>query len=485
MFGTTTSRFLLTGFTLLVGALPAAAQPAPAMRSTQPGQVQFRPATPAPATANPTDAQVGFEAARVAWEAMPLADRLAVQEGLIWAGDYTGSIDGTFGRMSFEALTAFQVRRKLPPDGLVTPALRAALDEGAAKRREATGWQMTNDPATGVRIGIPSKLVVSARPIEGGSRWTSKDGRLDIRTFALPGQDLGQLFERMKQETPGRKVTYSVLRTDWFVISDTGAGRDSYARFVRVNDGVRGFVFIRDPALGPDVARLVIALAGTFEPVAGAKPATASEPPSAPPSTPSTQAATPPTQPSTPVPTGLAATGLMVAPGRVLTAKLGSCTAPTVSGKPAKLESAIGGELALLAVEGGGAATEPLILPDTAAAAGTTAVVISAGPGLGATTGALTEHGLRAPLQRGGLGAIALDASGRLVGIVTDKPNETRQIMGLIPEATYAVAGGDALASAIASAGGKAERKTAGPAMPSGAVVASISGRVVAVACGK
>ncbi len=484
MSGTTTSRIFLAGLTTLVAALPAAAQPAPAIRSAQPGQVQFRPATPAPAAVNPTDAQAGFEAARVAWEAMPLADRLAVQEGLIWAGDYAGSIDGTFGRMSFEALTAFQVRRKLTPDGLVTPVLRAALDEGAAKRREATGWQMTIDPPTGVRIGIPSKLVVPARPIEGGSRWTSKDGKLDIRTFALSGQDLGQLFEKMKQETPGRKVTYSVLRTDWFVISDTGAGRDSYARFVRVNDGVRGFVFVRDPALGPDVARLVIALAGTFEPVAGAKPAAAIAPPAAPATTPPPQAATAPIQPPTPVPTGLAATGLLVAPGRVLTAGLGNCTAPTVAGKPAKLEAKIDGGLSLLSVDGA-AATGPLILPDAALPAGTAAVVISAGPGLGATTGSLTAQGLRAPLQRGGLGAVALDSSGRLAGIVTDRPNETRQIMGLIPEATYAATGGDALASAIEAAGGKVERKAVGAAMPSGAVVASMSGRIVAVACGK
>lgn len=487
MSGSTAIRISLIGLTILIATPPASAQTAPGIRSPSQGQMQFRPATPAPSTPAPAqagDAQAALEAARVAWEAMPLPDRLAVQEGLIWAGDYTGSIDGTFGRMSFEALTAFQARRKLTPDGQVTPALRAALDEGAVKRREAVGWQMTADPATGVRIGIPTKLVGAPRAIETGSRWASKDGRVDIRTFSLPGQDLAQLFEKMKQETPGRKVTYSVLRADWFVISDTGAGRDSYTRFVRVADGARGFVVVHDPKLGPDFARTVIAIAGTFEPVAGEKPVAATpSAPAAPTPTASSQSAAP--APVAPLPSGLLATGLVVAPGKVLTAGLGDCAAPTVAGKPATIDKAtVGGGLALVSTAGL-TPSGPLVLADGAPAAGASVVVASSGPGLGATTGTISERGLKAPLQRGGLGAIALDTSGRVVGIVTAKPNESRQIMGLIPEATYSLAGVDALASAIEAAGGAIEKKPAGAAMPSGAVFSTVASRVVSIACGK
>ena len=496
MSGSTAFRLFLAGVSTLIAAVPALAQqPAPSLRS-QSGPAQFRPVSPAPGapsaaaanTATPAgDAQAALDAARVAWEGMPLPDRLAVQEGLIWAGDYAGSIDGTFGRMSFEALTAFQARRKLTPDGQVTPALRAALDEVASKRREAVGWQMTNDAATGARIGIPSKLVGAPRAIEAGSRWASKDGRVDIRTFALPGQDLAQLFEKMKQETPGRKVTYSVLRADWFVISDTGAGRDSYTRFTRVADGVRGFVVVHDPKLGPDFARVVIAIAGTFEPVAGEKPAVAATPsaPTGQTPTAASQPVAPAVTPVAPPPSGLLATGLVVAPGKVLTAGLGDCAAPTIAGKPATIDKAnAGGGLALLSAAGL-APSGPLGLADGAPATGVSVVVASAGPGLGATTGTISERGLKAPLQRGGLGAIALDTSGRVVGIVTAKPNESRQIMGLIPEATYAFGGVDALAAAIEAAGGAIEKKPAGAAMSSGAVFSTVAPRVVSIACGK
>lgn len=491
MSGSTAFRLFLAGVSTLITALPASAQqPVPGLRSS-PGPAQFRPATPAPhapsapAPVTAGDAQAALEAARVAWEAMPLPDRLAVQEGLIWAGDYTGSIDGTFGRMSYEALTAFQARRKLTPDGQVTPVLRAALDEGAVKRREAVGWQMTGDPATGARIGIPTKLVGAPRAIESGSRWASKDGRVDIRTFSLAGQDLAQLFEKMKQETPGRKVTYSVLRADWFVISDTGAGRDSYTRFTRVADGARGFVVVHDPKLGPDFARVVIAIAGTFEPVAGEKPALASTPGAASgqvPTTPSPSAAQP-AQPAAPIATGLLATGLVVAPGKVLSAGLGDCAAPTVAGKAASIDKAnAGGGLALLSAAGL-TPSGPLALADAAPPEGASVVVASVGPSLGATTGTLSARGLKTPLQRGGQGAIAIDASGRVVGMVTAKPDERRQVMGLIPEATYALAGVDALASAIEAAGGTVEKKPAGTSMASGAAFATVAPRVVAIGC--
>lgn len=479
----------------LLGPAPAVAQGSIGLRPPARTTTVDKAGDPAAASA-----QAALDAARVGWEALPLADRIEVQSGLVWSGDYTGSLDGTFGRMTFEALTAFQARHRLAPDGLVGQPLRTALEEVAKKKREVVGWQMVADPVTGVRIGLPTRQVGPARKIDGGTQWSAKDGRVDIRAFTIADDDLPRLFERLKTVAPGRKVTYSVLRPDWFVVADTGAGKESYARFVRTASGIRGFVIVHDPvAMGPEFGRVVIATAGTFEPVAGTAPtASTTTPPTPAPTsplgsplqptgpsgeTPAPGPAKPPVTP--PAPTSLAATGLVVAPGKVLTAILPGCTAPTVAGKPASVEKAdAGGGLALLAAPGL-TPSGSLVLADAALAAGSTVTVVSAAPALGATAGTLGERGVRAPLQRGGLGGVVLDASGRLVALVTAKPDESRRIMDLIPEATYAVAGPEAIASAATAAGASIEAKPAGAPQSSGAVVSALAPRVVPIACGK
>src|SRR5687767_13719780 len=79
--------------------------------------------TPPPATARVVAPDPAIETARAAFEALPLAERKAVQEALVWLGDYSGMADGTFGRQTYEAVLAYQRRGKGNPDGV--------LDEGA------------------------------------------------------------------------------------------------------------------------------------------------------------------------------------------------------------------------------------------------------------------------------------------------------------------------------------------------------------------
>lgn len=440
------------------------------------------PTTSAPA---PTAAQLAQDAARVAYEALPQAERVAIQTGLVWTGDYAGSLDGTFGRMTFEAITAFQKRHRFPADGVLDPVATKLLAETAAKKREAFGFQMITDKATGTRIGLPTRLLGKATKFEAGTRWASGDGRVEVRVFALPGQDLAALFERLKTEGPGQKVGYAVMRGDWFVVTDKIGPRQGYARFVRVGDGLRGFVIHHDPAVSPDFGRVVIATAGTFEPVAGEAPS--ANAPAQAPTTPTASATPTPTPtPTQPVaPKGIAATGLIVAPGRVLTAAeaVTSCRSLTVAGKAASVASAdAGGGLALIAVEGATATTALRIAAEAPEPGARLTIAARSASGTTATGGEATATGLRAALQRGGLGAPAFDESGALAGVTTTAPDERRLVAGLVPSASYAAAGVEAVAAAVTAAGGAIDRAE-GPALSSAGVMAAAGPRVVAIAC--
>src|SRR5690242_10704658 len=124
------------------------------------------PAQPAPISSNLSApaADPAFEAAMAAFEALPEAERKAVQDALVWTGDYNSVITGTFGRRTFEALAAYQRRAKLNPAGILDGETRADLQAAAQRAREAVKFAVVADPKTGARIGVPERLLPKARP---------------------------------------------------------------------------------------------------------------------------------------------------------------------------------------------------------------------------------------------------------------------------------------------------------------------------------
>ena len=435
-----------------------------------------------PAPRPPGDPARALDAARVVYEALPLADRIDIQDGLVWSGDYSGALDGTFGRMTFEAIAAFQSRNRLPPDGILTAAARKTLADAAKAKKAALGFQPVDDKATGVRIHLPTKLLGPAQKGPKGTAWVGREGRIRIETHASADTDLAALFERMKTAEPGRRVVYAVLRPDWFVISDETGNLHRYARFVRGAEGIRGFFFTLDGSLATELDRVVIATAGRFEPFPGATPTT---PAAGPATTPTTPAATTPTTPTATQPAAVTASGVTVAPGKVLTAAaaVAGCRSVTVGGRAASIVTADAGGVATLAAAGDGAA--PLRLA-TAADGGAT--VLAAGDSGGrsslvAVPGDLGGGRLRAALQSGAQGAPVFDATGALVGLVVGRPDAARAVAGLIPTASYDLASGASLEAATAAAGGNVDRTAGGETVTTGRVVATWAARVVTVTC--
>ena len=146
------------------------------------------PPPPTAAPAKPPDP--ALEAARAAFDAMPEADRKAIQDALVWTGDQFGTVDGSFGRQTYEGLMAHQRRMKLPPDGILDGKGRAALVAEGQRLRLAVGFSVMDDEKTGARIGIPTK-VLPKRDVNpnGGSRWQSGDGKITVDTRSVPAGD--------------------------------------------------------------------------------------------------------------------------------------------------------------------------------------------------------------------------------------------------------------------------------------------------------
>src|ERR1043166_7588336 len=117
------------------------------------------------AEAKPGTAQKGAEKTEASkavldsYNAIPLAERVAIQNDLIWTGDYNGVVSGEFGDRSIAAVRAFQKRNGAKETGVLNPQERAALGAAAKPKQDAVGWRIVDDLSTGARIGIPSKLM--------------------------------------------------------------------------------------------------------------------------------------------------------------------------------------------------------------------------------------------------------------------------------------------------------------------------------------
>jgi hypothetical protein len=121
-----------------------------------------------------------------------------------------------------------------------------------------------------VKIGVPLSVFVKRESnATGGSRWQTADGKATLDTISLPagGETLQQLYDRaIVSGNPNRKVTYKLLRPDFFVVTgETPTGR-FYRRMTLGPDGtMRGFSLGFDKALTTEMDRLTISIANSFE----------------------------------------------------------------------------------------------------------------------------------------------------------------------------------------------------------------------------
>ncbi|WP_457107911.1 serine protease, partial [Methylobacterium sp. P5_C11] len=422
-------------------------------RAQEPDPAQERP-VPSRAAPRPAPADPAFDAAKGAFESLPEADRKAVQDALVWTGDFNAVVSGAFGRRTFEALKAYRDRSG-GADPLDARGRAALLAAGAAARTAAR-FRSAVDPGTGAVMGVPERLLTKRTALPAGTRWQSPDGRVTLESRAFPPgtETLDALFEKATAPLPGRKVTYKLRRPDTLVVTaETGPGL-SYIRYASGPQGVRGFLLGYDRALAPEVDRLVIAVANAFTPFPDPAAAQAAPGPSGPAAAPPLRAAGPqvpvpqasvpqvplPRAPAQPGPAALTAAsavgaGLTVAPGRVLTAAavIEGCANLRVGSAPARVLATDPAGLALLDGPGAPAPLRPATRTEPVGA-GDGLIALAPGPdGIQAAPGEARGDDLLSALQPGSGGAPVLDRAGALVGLVARYPAAPRRVAGVVP----------------------------------------------------
>ena len=207
-------------------------------------------------------------------KAMAQAERTAIQSDLAWTGVYNGAINGEVSERMINAIKAWQNDNGGKQTGVLNPQEREKLADAAKKLQNDVGWRVAADPINGIRLGVPTKLVPQmSTSNQGGSRWTSAQGQIQIETWRMKALNIAVVAEREKNEPAGRKIDYSLIRPDFFVLSGLQGLKNFYVRAQISGDEVRGMTVLYDQATEGSMAKVVIAMSSAFTPFpAGAVP---------------------------------------------------------------------------------------------------------------------------------------------------------------------------------------------------------------------
>ena len=207
----------------------------------------------------------GAGPAAASYASILIVERIAIQTDLLWTGDYNGVTDGEFGDRAVAAVKSFQRRIGAKETGVLTRDDRAALTTLANSKRDEVGWRLLDDPTTGVRVGVPLKFAPQMTVTASGSRWRSSRGEVQVDTFrvAEAGTSLNAVLDREKREA-NRKVDYSVVRPDFYVMSGMQGLKRFYQRAAVRGTDVRGMTILYDQALDGTMGPVALVMSNVF-----------------------------------------------------------------------------------------------------------------------------------------------------------------------------------------------------------------------------
>ncbi|MEW6641059.1 MAG: serine protease [Pseudomonadota bacterium] len=260
--------------TLMV-ALSGVAAPAQTPVRTLAVRPDGTPAPPRPAPAAPAPKPADPAAVQAAQE------RQAIQSDLAWVGAYNGLINGEPSERFAAAIRTFQKDNGGKPTGTLTPQERGALAAASKALQDSVGWKIGLDPVNSIKLGLPTKLVPLQSSGPNGSKWTSAQGQIQIETWRAKDTNLtiAAIAEREKKEPAGRRIDYSVVKPDFFVLSGLQGLKKFYVRGQIKGNEVRGLTILYDQATEGTMEPVVIAMSSAFAPFAGGDAAPPPPPP--------------------------------------------------------------------------------------------------------------------------------------------------------------------------------------------------------------
>ena len=125
--------------------------------------------------------------------------------------------------------------------------------------------EMIIDGATGVRVGIPVRMLGAPRKTGSGHNWRTSDGRLDIDTLRFRDRSLSSLYETLRNRR-GRTIVRGELDLSSFILEGTESDGTFFHVLARTQGGeIRGLSIVYSRSARDEVGGIVNAMISSFD----------------------------------------------------------------------------------------------------------------------------------------------------------------------------------------------------------------------------
>ncbi len=182
----------------------------------------------------------GYADAQRAFDQLPLNDRLTFNVALTAAGYWPAIADADFSRKLFDATTQYQADNGLPATGLVDKELLAKVYRSASPLLETWGFRLIAHPTRGHPIWVPMGLGLLAERDQNGLTWRDPLKRVWLTYDYLRDANLAAAYNSVvaKVIADGGQIAFKILKDDFFIVSSSTNGLDSYIRCQADRPGV-------------------------------------------------------------------------------------------------------------------------------------------------------------------------------------------------------------------------------------------------------
>ncbi len=260
-----------------VGANALAAQP---VAPTAPAAVEQDSAAATPVAPEPREVDETPRQARASEALLNREERKELQIALKWAGVYTSTIDGAFGRGTRASMAAWQADNGYERTGVLTTKQRAVLLGQYNAVLDGLGLRVIREEQAGIEMKLPMDVVQFSK-YEPPFAHFDPTGDIQARILLISQKgdqntlfglyDIMQTLEIVPEEGPRER------RKNSFMLVGLGADFISHTQASLENGMVKGFTLIwpagdeeRRTRLLGEMQKSFVSLPGALDPAAGA-----------------------------------------------------------------------------------------------------------------------------------------------------------------------------------------------------------------------
>lgn len=190
------------------------------------------------------------------------ADREAIQNDLIWTGDYSQILDGVFGNSTFAAIKAYQTRNRFVPDGVLEQSERSKLLLDGQAARGVTNWSPVTVDNIGLNISLPLALLDPPKSENDGKTWLSKDGRFSVSVYRAKyqGGTFSGTYASFDHAPEFGNIAYRTFRPNFFIVASRVGERNLYTRAWDKGGEMAALTISWSGKPDEDIRKLVVAM---------------------------------------------------------------------------------------------------------------------------------------------------------------------------------------------------------------------------------